>query len=91
MVMIITLKVLTDVAGKPDKEGKVKILKRNVQYLKQFESTGILAEQYVNSKGIPSKKWCFVKEGDTYYKVNHRFEDIERLTRHVTIKGFRNG
>lgn len=87
--MIVTLRVLTDIASKPNKEGKTKIIKRNQQYLRQFETTAILAEQYLNSKGEASKKWCFVKEGDTYYKLNHRFEEIENLTKHTVFKGFK--
>lgn len=87
--MIVTLKILTDIAGKPDKEGKINIVKRNVQSLRQFETTMILAEQMINSKGKVSKRWCFVKEGETYFKLAHRFEEIEALNRPIVIKGFK--
>lgn len=87
--MIVTLKIVTDILGKPDKEGKAKVTKRNVQSLRQFETDMILAEQLINSRGNVSKKWCFIKEGDTYYRVAHKFEEIEALTKRTVVKGFR--
>lgn len=87
--MIVTLKVLTDIYSKPNKDGDMKIIKRNQQYLKQFETSFITAEQYLNSKGEPSKKWCMIKNGEDYFKLNHKFEDIEKLTSHIKIEGFK--
>lgn len=87
--MIVTLRILTDIQGKPTKEGKPRILKKNVKSLRQFETTAILAEQLVHTRGTVSKRWCFVKEGDTYFKVAHKFEEIEAMTKHIVVKGFR--
>ena len=88
--MVITLKVVTDIYAKPDKNGKQKLIKRNQEYLKQFDSNQILVEQYLSSKGIPSKKYSLVKEGDTYFKVNHKFEELEKLNKHIKVNGFKN-
>lgn len=88
--MIITLPVLIDIYTKPDiKTGKQKLIRRDQEYLKQFETTEIKAEQFTNAKGLPSKKWCLIREGDAYFKINKKFEEIRRLTEHVVIKGFK--
>jgi len=89
--MKITLQVLNDIYGKPDKNGKQKLIKRNVQSKKQFESTEILIEEYMNSKGKPSKRWCMIKSDGEYFKVNHKYEEMERITGHIEVKGFRYG
>ena len=89
--MKVTLQVLTDFYGKPDKSGKQKLIKRNVKSKKQFETMGITAEEYVNSKGIPSKRWSMIKYDGEYFKVGHKFEDIEKLTSNVKWKGFSYG
>ena len=81
--MKITLQVLNDIYSKPDKNGKQKLIKRNVQSKKQFESTEILIEEYMNSKGTPSKRWCMIKSDGEYFKVNHKYEEMERITGHV--------
>lgn len=88
--MVVTLKVLTDIYSKPDKHGNVRIIKRNVEYLKQFESSEIKAEHYINSKGTISKKWSVVKQGEEYFRVNHRFEDIEKLNKRLVVNGFKS-
>ena len=87
--MIVTLKVLTDVYSKPDKNGQSKVIKKNQEYLKQFETTGLLVEHYLNSKGTPSKRWCVVKQEGEYFRLNHKFEEIEQLTKPITIHGFK--
>lgn len=87
--MRITLQVLTDIYSKPDKTGKQKLIKRNVISRKQFETCEILVEEYLNAKGIASKKWCMLKCADDYFRVNHRFEDIEKLTGHIKVEGFK--
>ena len=67
----------------------MKLIKRNQEYLKQFETSFITAEEYLNSKGTPSKRWCMIKEGEAYYKLNHKFKDIVKLTEHVRVDGFK--
>lgn len=86
-----TLKVLTDIY-KTNAKGQQKLIRRNVEYKKMFETNGLLVEHYLNSKGVPSKKWCMVKEpnGDnSYYRLNHKFEEIEKLIKPVYIYGLR--
>ena len=88
--MVVKLKVLTDIYSKPDVNGNMKVIKRNVEYYKQFETTGLLVEHFLNNKGTPSKRWCVVKQGEEYFRLNHRFEEIEKLTQPITIHGFKN-
>ena len=88
--MLITLKILTDVYTEPDKNGNTKLIKRNIEYLKQFDSNHITIEQYIIPKTAKiSKKYCIVKEDDKYYKANHKFEDLLKLNTHTEIKGFK--
>jgi hypothetical protein len=88
--MIVKLQVLTDVYSKPDKAGVSKIVKRNVEYSQQFETQGLLVSHYITAKGEVSKKWCMVKVGDEYFKLNHKFEDIEKLTKPIVVNGFKD-
>ena len=85
--MVVTLKILTDIT-KPTKNGDIKIIKRNTQYLKQFNTENITIEQYLNKNGVPSKKWCYIKDGEQYYRANHSFEELEKLNKRVVVKGF---
>lgn len=86
--MVITLTVLTDIYSKKDIKGRQKLIKKDSEYKKQFETQEIRAEHYLSSKGTPSKKYCLVKEGEVYYKVKHSFEEIEKLTSPIKFKGF---
>jgi len=87
--MVVTLRVLTDIYSKPDKHGNVKLVKRNVEYLKQFDSNNILVEHYINSRGTISKRWAVVKQEQEYFRVNHKFEELEKLNKHLIVHGFR--
>lgn len=87
--MVITLTVLTDIYSKEDKKGNQKILKKDQEYKKQFETNEIRAEHYLNTRGNPSKRTCLIKEGDTYYKIKQSFEEIEKLTQPIKIQGFK--
>ena len=59
-----------------------------VEYKKQFETTSILAENYVNKNGTVSKKYCLVKQDGEYHKIKAKFEEIEKLTAQFKIRGF---
>jgi hypothetical protein len=87
--MVISLRVLTDIYTQPDKNGNSKLIKKDVEYKKMFETNGLLAEHYLSKKGVPSKRWCLVKEGDSYFRLNHKFEEIEKLIKPVEVKGFK--
>ncbi len=90
--MLITLKILCDLYTEPNKNGVSKLIKKDVEYLKQFDTTRITVEQYVNAKTAKIiKKYCLVIDNDKCYKANHRFEDLVKLDRHIEIKGFRSG
>ena len=87
--MLIIVKVLCDLYTEPNEEGVTKLIKKNVEYLKQFETTRITIEQYVNPKTAKTiKKYCYIKEDDKYYKVNHKFEDLIKLNKAIEVKGF---
>ena len=88
--MVVKLKVLTDIYSKPDVNGNMKVIKRNVEYHKQFETQGLLVEHYLTSKGVISKKWCLVKVNEEYFRLNHKFEEIEKLTQPIKIDGFKS-
>jgi hypothetical protein len=83
-----TLKILTDVY-KTLKSGEQKLIQRNLEYKKTFETHGLSVEHYLNNRGIPSKKWCMIKEGETYYRVNHPFEYVEKLIKPTFISGYK--
>ena len=86
--MVVTLNVLYDVY-KTDKSGRQTLMKKDSEYKKMFETNGLLAEHYSSKTGVVSKKYCMVKEGDVYFKLNHKFEEIERLIKPVKVKGFK--
>lgn len=73
----------------PDKNGNQKLMKRNVVYKKQFETTSMHVEQHITKDGTISKKWCNLKVNDEFFRLNHRFEDIEKLTQPIKIEGFK--
>jgi len=89
--MKITLKVLTDVYSPPNKQGVSKLIKKNVESKKQFETSQILIEEYLSAKGIPSKRWSMIKTDGEYFRVAHKFEELEKLTGHIKWKGFHYG
>ncbi len=89
--MILTLNCLTDIYSKPNRDGIQKLVKRNVNYKRQFDSNVITAEQYITSKGEISRKWCMVKNNEEYIRVKHSFEELERLINppQLFIKGYK--
>jgi hypothetical protein len=89
--MLVTLVVLTDIYSKADKNGNQKLLKKDSEYKKMFETHGLLAEHYLSRNGVPDKRVCLVKEGDTYFKIKGKFEDIEKLIKPIVIKGYLHG
>jgi hypothetical protein len=87
---LIKLKCIVDIYSKPDiKTGIQKLIKRDVTYYKLFETAGLLVEQYINPKGIPSKMYSTIKQGEEYFKVKHKFEEIEKLISPYTFNGFK--
>lgn len=88
--MIIVLKTLVDIY-KPQTHPDIlpKIIKRNVECKKSFESNAISVEQYIKPNGDISKKWCNIKEGDSYYRVNHSFDYMHNLLAPLYIHGYK--
>jgi hypothetical protein len=88
--MIIILKTLVDIY-KPQTRSDIipKIVKRNVECKKSFESNAISVEQYIKPNGDISKKWCNVKEGDSYYRVNHSFDYMHKLLAPLYISWYK--
>lgn len=89
---MITLKTLVDIY-KPqvNPEKPPKILKRNLECLKTFNTENISVEQYIKPNGEISKKWSNIKEGDNYYRVAHSFEYVSKLIEQprLFIKGYK--
>ena len=49
-----------------------------------------MLEQYINPRTAKVvKKYCLIIDNDKYYKVNHKFEELSKLNKHIEIKGFR--
>tara|TARA_R110000868_G_scaffold104015_1_gene286106 strand:- start:561 stop:836 length:276 start_codon:yes stop_codon:yes gene_type:complete len=88
--MIIVLKTLVDIYKPQTKPDTLpKLIKRNVECKRTFESHSIVLEQYIKPNGEISKKWCNIKEGDGYYRINHSFEYVQNLIAPTYIKGFK--
>lgn len=87
--MVKELTVVADIMSPPNAQGRMKVIKKNLEYRKQFESTNMLVEHYVDQKGNISKKYCMIKEGDSYFKVKGKYEDICKINSHIEIRGFK--
>lgn len=81
--------VVADIMSPPNAKGLTKVIKKNVEYKKQFETTNILAENYIDQKGNISKKYCMIKDGDNYFKVKGKYEEICKINNHIEIRGFK--
>ena len=84
---VINLEVLTDING-VDKEGNPKVVKQDVAYNKQFDTNDMLVENFINPRGRVVKKYCIVKSSNEYFKLNHKYEEIIKLTQTIKFKGF---
>lgn len=87
---IVTLNTLVDLY-KTDKFGNQKIVKRNVECKKTFDTNLILVEQYITQNGKISNKWCSIKDGDNYYRVAHTFDYVQNLItpKQIEFNGFK--
>lgn len=86
--MVVTLELIRDIYAAPDSKGKQKCIKRNVKYKKTFDTNFIQAEHLIDAKGNISKRYCMVYEGDNGFKVNHKFEYVEKLITPIKVRGF---
>lgn len=89
--MVVTLEVLTDIYSTPDANGDSHVIKKGVIYKKQFDTNQMLVENYTGPKGKIVKKYCIVRQDENYFKLNHSFEEIEKLTQPMKFKGFKHG
>ena len=86
---LITLNTIISVYKDPDKDGFRKLVKRNVKCKKVFDSNIILPEHYIKPSGEISKKWCTIKDGDSFYIVDHSFDYIQKLISPLYVKGYK--
>ncbi len=86
---IIVLNIVSDIYDPPNKDGIQKLVKKNAICKKTFEAHNISLEHSFTKKGEIDKKVCMIKEGDSYYKVAHKFEEVEKMILPVYIKGFK--
>ncbi len=87
--MIVSLPVVTDVLGKPDFEGFQKVVKKNIVYNKMFETRGLLAEEYITSRGNVSNRWCGVRYEGQYFIIRKSFSEIVKIINPVFVHGFK--
>lgn len=87
--MIVILNCITDIYSQPDRTGKQKLLKKNVQFKKSFETANMQIQHYIDSKGNISKKYSMVFEGENGFRVLKKFEDLEKIVSPVKIQGFK--
>lgn len=73
-----------------EREEKIKrktVIKKSI-VKKVFDTDSIYPQQSLSDKGFPLRKECIVLDNNNYYTVAHSFEDIEKLIRPITVKGF---
>lgn len=89
--MLIELTVVTDIYSNPDKLGKTRLVRKNVQYKKQFYTEQITLEQCLSKKGNVIKGYTIVKEGEAYFRVKGKYEVLDKTINkeRMVIKGFR--
>ena len=86
---LIILNTIVSIYKKPDANGFQKLIKRNVLCKKVFDSNNILPEHYIKPNGDISKRWCQLKEGDSYYIIGHSFEHVTKLIEPIYVKGYK--
>jgi hypothetical protein len=86
---LITLEIVSDIFGTPNKQGVQQLIKKDAKCSKTFESHLISVEHSFNKKGEIDKKHCMIQDGEKYYKVAHTFEYVERLIKPVVFNGFK--
>lgn len=87
---LIILSTLVDIYKPVTREGEIpKLIKRNLKCKKSFESNAIHVEQYIKPNGEISKRWCNIKDGDSYYRIDHSFEYVSKLLSPLYISGYK--
>ncbi len=85
---LVTLNTLVSVYKKPDKNGFQKLVKLNVRCKKVFDTNLIMPEHYIKPNGEISKKWCTIKDAESFYTIDHPFEYVQKLIMPMQFKGF---
>lgn len=84
-----SLNILVDLYKDQKKQNEIPdIIKKGIIIKKVFDLDKIELQQDVNKQGRIIKKYCSIKYGDDYYKLNHSFEEIEKLITPIKVKGF---
>ena len=84
-----TLDIIVDLYKEQKKQdNKPIIFKKGIIIKKVFEMDKIELQQDVSKQGKPIKKYCSIKYENEYYKLNHSFEEIEKIITPVKVKGF---
>lgn len=82
-------KRLIDIYSIPDKEGKQKLIKKNVIQKITLDTDKIQLEEYINQKGNPVKNKCNVRLEDNYYTLAHSYSEIYKLIQPTKVQGFK--
>lgn len=76
------LEVMTDIYNEAGK-----CLKKDILYLKVFETDEIELENFIDGKGKVIVKYSGVVYRDKYYKVNIPYKDMLQYVQPLVIKG----
>ena len=79
--MKVELKVLSNIYSKPDKQGKQKLIKKDViaRLTLNDQSSITYYEEAFSSKGRLLKDRCYIKVGDEVFRVKHSYEEIDKM------------
>lgn len=72
----------------PDKNGRQKVVKRSLKFRKSFNTENISVQDYIDNKGVISKRYCTVNEGELSYKAAHSFNYVNNLIQPIKFRGF---
>lgn len=76
------LEVITDIYNE---DGKC--LKKDVSYMKVFETDNIELENYLDPKGKVISKYSGVIYGDKYYKINIPYNEMKTMFTPLVVTG----
>jgi len=86
--MKVTLNLTTNLYSNPDKDGKQKIIKKDIRFQKTFDTHTINVAEYITERGKKSKTLCIITEGDKEYTCVDKFENVKKLISPIIVKGF---
>ena len=75
--------------SEPDKNGKQKLIKKDIQQRVILDTDKIVPFEYINDRGNVVKKKCTIKVDNTEYHVLlYPYEKLKKLRLPIEVKGF---